>query len=193
MTQIAGVVAIQGDVSEHAAAIQRAAAELNRAIDVRPIRRDDEVSDCDFLAIPGGESTTISRFIHRTGMGPEIQSHVNDEKPVLATCAGLIVLSRDTKDERVPPLGCLDATITRNAFGRQRDSFETSLDIVGLESPFPAIFIRAPAIESVGSDVDILATINGRIVAIRDGSVLATAFHPELTNDPRIHRLAFFD
>jgi 5'-phosphate synthase pdxT subunit len=142
--------------------------------------------------MPGGESTTISRLIHREGIASEIADHVAAGKPVLATCAGLIVCSNDAKDDRVDALGLVDVSVDRNAFGRQKDSFEAFVPVAGLEDPFHAVFIRAPAIDDVGADVDVLAAVDGRPVAVRDGPVVATAFHPELTDDSRIHDLAFF-
>jgi len=189
----AGVVAVQGDVTEHAAAIRRAAEAHDEEVDVTEIRQSGSVPDCDVLLLPGGESTAISRLLAREGIDEEIREHVAAGKPVLATCAGLIVASGDAKDDRVDTLDLLDVSVDRNAFGRQVDSFEAPLDVVGLDEPFPAVFIRAPAIDDVGEGVEILAKWDGRPVAVRDGSVVGTAFHPELTNDSRIHDLAFFD
>ena len=192
MTLTAGVVAVQGDVEEHADAIERAASERGREVEVREIRESGLVPDCDLLALPGGESTTISRLIHREGIAPEIRDHVDAGKPLLATCAGLIVASSEANDDRVDELGLIDASVTRNAFGRQKDSFEAPLEVDGLEEPYPAVFIRAPVVDGVG-DAEVLASWDDRPVAIRDGSVVATSFHPELTPDSRIHGLAFFE
>ena len=189
----AGVIAVQGDVSEHARAIERAAAAHGREATVHEIRHSGIVPDCDVLLLPGGESTTISRLLHQEGIAPEIRAHVAAGKPVLATCAGLIVASRDAKDDRVEPLGLVDVTVDRNAFGRQVDSFEAALDVRGLDEPFPAVFIRAPVIDQVGDGVEVLAAWDGRPVAVRDGPVVGTSFHPELTADGRLHRLAFFE
>lgn len=189
----AGVIAVQGDVSEHAAAIERAAEAHGQTADVVEIRTSGLVPDCDVLLLPGGESTTISRLLHRAGIAEEVRDHVAADKPVLATCAGLIVASRDANDERVETLGALDVTVDRNAFGRQKDSFEARLDVTGLDEPFPAVFIRAPLIDEVGADVEVLAEWDGDPVAVRDGNVVGTSFHPELTDDVRIHRLAFFE
>lgn len=188
----AGVIGVQGDVAEHVAAI-KAAAPDNASVDVRAIRESGIVPDCDLLSMPGGESTTISRLIHREGIAAELHEHVAAGKPLLATCAGLIVSARDAKDHRVQSLGIIDISVDRNAFGRQRDSFELELPITGLDRPFPAVFIRAPVIDDVGADVTVLAEYDGHPVAIKDGPVLGTAFHPELTGDPRLHRMAFFD
>ncbi|MDS0476752.1 pyridoxal 5'-phosphate synthase glutaminase subunit PdxT [Natrinema sp. 1APR25-10V2] len=192
MSLTAGVVAVQGDVSEHATAIERAARSHGHEVVVHEIRESGVVPDCDLLAMPGGESTTISRLIHGEGIAPEIRDHVAAGKPLLATCAGLIVASSDAGDDRVDELGVIDASVERNAFGRQKDSFEAPLTVAGLDDPFPAVFIRAPAIDAVGT-ADVLATWDDRPVAVRDGPVVGTAFHPELTTDSRIHGLAFFE
>jgi len=193
MTLQAGVVAVQGDVSEHARAIERAGAAHGRETNVVEIRESGIVPDCDVLLLPGGESTTISRLVHGEGIAAEIKAHVAGGKPLLATCAGLILVSTDANDDRVETLDLLDVTIERNAFGRQADSFEAPLDVAGLDDPFPAVFIRAPVVESVGDGVAVLATWEDRPVAIRQGPVVGTAFHPELTDDSRIHDLAFFE
>lgn len=193
MTVRAGVVAVQGDVSEHARAIERAAQAHGREADVVEIREAGLVSDCDVLLVPGGESTTISRHVHQEGIAEEIEAHVDAGKPLLATCAGLILLSSDANDERVDTLNLLDVTVERNAFGRQRDSFEAPLPVTGLDESFPAVFIRAPVIDSVGEAAQVLATWDDRPVAVWQGPVVATAFHPELTDDSRLHDLTFFE
>ncbi len=193
MTLRAGVLAVQGDVSEHARAIERAADAHGETADVVEIRESGLVPDCDALLMPGGESTTISRLIHREGIAGEIEAHVDAGKPVLATCAGLIIAASDAHDDRVDTLNIADATVKRNAFGRQKDSFEAPLAIDNFDDPFPAVFIRAPVIDYVGPDVEVLAAWDDRPVAIRDGPVVGTSFHPELTDDPRVHDLAFFD
>ncbi len=193
MTLTAGVVAVQGDVSEHAAAIERAAAAHGEDSEVHEIRTAGTVPDCDVLLLPGGESTTISRQLQREGIAEEIIDHVDAGKPTLATCAGLIVASADAQDDRVDALNLVDVTVERNAFGRQKDSFEAPLDVAGLDEPFPAVFIRAPVIAEVYEGVEVLAEWDGRPVAVRDGPVVGTSFHPELTEDSRIHDLAFFE
>ncbi|WP_232700398.1 pyridoxal 5'-phosphate synthase glutaminase subunit PdxT [Halobacterium wangiae] len=192
MTVSAGVVAVQGDVSEHADAIRRAARAHGEDAEVVEIRTSGVVPDCDILLLPGGESTAISRLLAREGIDEEIRDHVAAGKPVLATCAGLIVASADANDDRVDTLDLIDATVDRNAFGRQVDSFEAPLDVDGLDDPFPAVFIRAPLIAEVGDGVEVLASWDGDPVAVRDGPVVGTSFHPELTDDSRIHDLAFF-
>jgi 5'-phosphate synthase pdxT subunit len=189
----AGVIAVQGDVSEHAAAIEQAATAHGEEAEVVEIRDSGIVPECDVLLLPGGESTTISRLLAREGIDAEISEHVAAGKPVLATCAGLIVAARDAKDERVQTLDLLDVTVDRNAFGRHKDSFEAPLEVADLGAPFPAVFIRAPLIDQVGPDVEVLATWDDDPVAVREGPVVGTSFHPELTDDVRIHRLAFFE
>ena len=199
----AGVIAVQGDVSEHAAAIERAAEAHGETAEVVEIRQSGTVPECDVLLMPGGESTAISRLLAREGIDEEIRDHVAAGKPVLATCAGLIVASTDAKDERVDTLDLIDVTVDRNAFGRQKDSFEAPLDVEGLDSPFPAVFIRAPLIDEVGDgsgapindgdSVEVLARWDDDPVAVRQGPVVGTSFHPELTSDSRIHDLAFFE
>jgi 5'-phosphate synthase pdxT subunit len=191
--QKAGVIAVQGDVAEHVAAIRRAADRHGEACEVETIRSAGTVPECDLLLLPGGESTTISRLLAEEGIDEEIRAFVADGKPTLATCAGLIVASRDAKDDRVRTLDLLDVSVDRNAFGRQKDSFEAALDIAGLDAPFPAVFIRAPVIDEVGPGVEVLATVEGRPVAVRRDNVLGTSFHPELTDDSRLHGLAFFE
>ncbi len=193
MTLTAGVVAVQGDVSEHAEAIERAAQAHGQESEVLEIRESGLIPDCDVLLLPGGESTTISRLLQRTGMAEEVVDHVEAGKPMLATCAGLIVASMDAQDDRVETLNVLDTTIERNAFGRQKDSFEARLEIDGLDDPFPAVFIRAPVIDYAGDDVEVLASVDDRPVAVKQGPIVGTSFHPELTDDSRIHDLAFFD
>ncbi|WP_313691958.1 pyridoxal 5'-phosphate synthase glutaminase subunit PdxT [Halorarum halobium] len=188
----AGVIAVQGDVSEHADAVRRAAASHGIDAEVVEIREAGLVPDCDVILLPGGESTTISRLLREEGIDEELVRHVREGEPVLATCAGLIVASRDAKDDRVDTLDLLDVTVDRNAFGRQADSFEAGLDVDGLTEPFPAVFIRAPVIDEVGGDVDVLAEWDGDPVAVKQGPVVGTSFHPELTDDARIHDLTFF-
>ncbi len=158
---------MQGDVEEHAAAIERAAAARDHEVTVREIRDSGIVPDCDLLAMPGGESTTISRLLHSEGIAPEIRDHVAAGKPLLATCAGLIVASSDAGDDRVDELDLVDVSVERNAFGRQKDSFEAPLEVAGLDKPYPAVFIRAPVIDVVG-DADVLASWDDRPVAVRD-------------------------
>ena len=189
----AGIVAVQGDVAEHDAAIRRAADRHGESVAVETVRTAGTVPDCDLLLVPGGESTTISGLLAEERIDEELRAFAAAGKPMLVTCAGLIVASRDADDDRVATLSVLDITVDRNAFGRQADSFEADLDVAGLDEPFPAVFIRAPVVDDVGEGVEVLAGVDGRPVAVRQDNVVGTAFHPELTDDARIHGLAFFD
>jgi len=179
-----GVLALQGDFAEHVSVLRRL------GIEAQEVRRPDELSDLDGLIIPGGESTTISRLMDEYELAEPLRRLAQDSFPVWGTCAGMIVLARRASDLDWPTLAALDITVRRNAFGRQVDSFETDLSIPSLGvAPFHAVFIRAPAVEDVGDGVEILAALeDGRVVAVRQGNVLATAFHPELTDDDRFHR-----
>jgi pyridoxal 5'-phosphate synthase pdxT subunit len=172
-----GVLAAQGDFAAHARALRSLGAEP------RDVRTPEELADIDGLVIPGGESTTISKAIDRDGLEPAIRAHLARERPVLGTCAGLIVCD-------CAHLGLMDIEARRNAFGRQRQSFEADLRVEGLgDEPLRAVFIRAPWIERHGAGVDVLATIDGHPVVAREGGVLVCAFHPELTEDTRLHAL----
>ncbi|MFB6299580.1 MAG: pyridoxal 5'-phosphate synthase glutaminase subunit PdxT [Halobacteriales archaeon] len=193
MSLTTGVIAVQGDVSEHAAMLKAAGRQVGESVEVREIRQAGIVPECDMLAMPGGESTAISRLLNQEGIDSEIVSHVEAGKPLLATCAGLIVAARDAQDDRVDTLEVLDITVDRNAFGRQKDSFETQLEIEGLETPFHAVFIRAPVIADVGERAQVLAEFEGQPVAVREGPVVGTAFHPELTDSTALHELVLFD
>ncbi len=178
-----GVLAIQGDVSEHIEAMRRAA---DGSIDeVVKIKHKGTVSECNALIIPGGESTTISHLLFKEGIAEEILK--KKEMPIMGTCAGLVLLSSYSYDG-VKSLRLMDTTVARNAFGRQVDSFEVPLDVQGFSSTFNGIFIRAPAILKVGISVEVLAKVNNYIVAAQQGNKLALAFHPELTDDVRFHR-----
>jgi len=188
MTKLAAVVGVQGDVSEHEEAFRRAGDAVGVEVETVAVRDSGVVPEADFVALPGGESTTISSLIRREGIDEEIRGAVENGKPVLATCAGLIVLG-EPGDDRVSSLGVLDVSVERNAFGGQRESFEADVDVAGLDEPFHAVFIRAPVVERVGDGVDVLAEFRGDTVAVRQDNVVGTAFHPELTDDHRIHEL----
>jgi len=178
-----GVLALQGDVVEHIAALERAGAT---AFEVRNL---GDLERADALVIPGGESTTVMKLLGRSGLDRPIVERVRRGMPLWGTCMGMIVAAREVADLDQPTLGVLDVTVRRNAFGRQNDSAEVALpiDVLG-GAPFPAIFIRAPWIERCGANVEVLAVRDGRGVMVREGNVLATSFHPELTRDPRVHR-----
>ncbi|MCS6871522.1 MAG: pyridoxal 5'-phosphate synthase glutaminase subunit PdxT [Anaerolineae bacterium] len=175
-----GVLALQGDFAEHAVML--------RQIGANPIevRKAEHLADLHGLIIPGGESTTISRVARASGLFEPLRDFVA-HKPTWGTCAGAILLAKHITGEKAH-LGVMDITVTRNAFGRQIDSFSTDLVVEGFETPLRAVFIRAPIIESVGANVRVLARLaDGRIVAAQQGHLLATAFHPELTPDTRLH------
>jgi pyridoxal 5'-phosphate synthase pdxT subunit len=182
MTKV-GVLALQGDVVEHVAALERAGAV---AI---PVKRASDLARADALVIPGGESTTVMKLLERADLSRPIVERVSDGMPLWGTCMGMIVAARDIADLEQPTLGLIDITVRRNAFGRQNESAEVGLRIDALgEAPFPAIFIRAPWIERYGPKVTLLAERDGRGVMVREENVLATSFHPELVSDPRVHR-----
>jgi pyridoxal 5'-phosphate synthase pdxT subunit len=177
-----GVLALQGDVVEHIAALERAGA---RAIAVKTL---DELAQSDGLVIPGGESTTVMKLLDRFGLGGPIVTRVRGGMPLWGTCMGMIVAAHDVAGMDQPTLDLIDISVRRNAFGRQNESAEVALSVPVLgPEPFPAIFIRAPWIERVGKDVDLLAQRDGHGVMVRQGNVLGTSFHPELTSDPRVH------
>jgi 5'-phosphate synthase pdxT subunit len=178
-----GVLALQGDVREH-----RAILESLGTMAV-PVKRPDELDSIDALVIPGGESTTIGKMAVRFGLLEPLRTVIGIGLPVYGTCAGMIFLAGAVTDGDQPLIGSLDVVVRRNAFGRQNDSFETELGILGLEDPFHAVFIRAPWIEKVGSEVEILSSIDEHPVMVRQDRILATSFHPELTGDGRIHRM----
>jgi pyridoxal 5'-phosphate synthase pdxT subunit len=180
---VIGVLALQGDVDEHVAALARAGASVIAVKTVEDLRR------VDALVVPGGESTTVMKLLDRFGLAQPIVDRVRGGMPFWGTCMGMIVAAHDVADLEQPTLDLIDVTVRRNAFGRQNESAETDLDITALgEPPFPAIFIRAPWIERVGPQVDLLAERGGHGVMVRQGNVLGTAFHPELTTDPRVHQ-----
>jgi 5'-phosphate synthase pdxT subunit len=180
-----GVLALQGDVSEHIHAFHEAGSHLGIPLEIFPVRDADQVEGLDALVIPGGESTTICRLIDKNSLRDAIR---NFQGGIFATCAGMVIIATSIIDDnRFRPLGILDITVRRNAFGRQKDSFEADIDVFGLETPFHAVFIRAPVAISAGSGTDVIAEYNGGIVGVRRGKVLALAFHPELSGDRRLH------
>lgn len=187
-----GVLALQGDTREHLAALREAGAR------VCTVRRAAELKAVDALVIPGGESTTMSLLLREFDLFEPLQERLAAGMPAYGSCAGMILLASEILDAGEPgrqarPLGAIDMTVRRNAFGRQVDSFEEGLAFTGVDGPVHAVFIRAPWVERVGPDVEVLARIPGaeadHIVAVRQGRVLATAFHPEITGDRRVHKL----
>ncbi len=178
-----GVLALQGDVDEHIAALERAGAKACA------VKTRASLDACAALVIPGGESTTVIKLLDRFALADPLRERVRAGMPLWGTCMGMIVTARAVVGLDQPTLGLLDVTVRRNAFGRQNDSAEVDLPIpvLGAE-PFPAIFIRAPWIESAGPEVEVLAEFGGHGVMVRQGRVLGTSFHPELSADPRLHR-----
>ena len=183
-----GVLALQGDFREHIAMLESIGSD---AIEVRT---PEDLAQCDALVVPGGESTTIGKLATRYGLIEPIRQRCATGMPVLGTCAGMIFLASSTTQGFQPQLGVLDAVVERNAFGRQVDSFEADLEVVGLDGPMHAVFIRAPWIAKVGADVEVLASVSEpggdeHPVLVRQGRILASSFHPELTGDTRLHQM----
>jgi pyridoxal 5'-phosphate synthase pdxT subunit len=185
-----GVLALQGDVREHLRVL------TSLGVPATAVRRPAELDACDALVVPGGESTTMFKLARTFDLFEPLRQRIKEGLPVFGTCAGMIMLADRIVDG--PPdqetLGGLDITVRRNAFGRQVDSFEGDLTIDGLEEPVHAVFIRAPWVEETGPEVEVLGRVEGgaaagRIVAVRQGSLLATSFHPEVGGDDRVHRL----
>jgi pyridoxal 5'-phosphate synthase pdxT subunit len=184
---VIGVLALQGDVREHLSALEEAGANAV------PVRRLSEIEACDGLVIPGGESTTLWRLTVAFDLLEPLRKLIAGGLPAFGSCAGMIMLADCLHDgvEGQQTFGGIDMTVRRNAFGRQVDSFERPVDIEGIDGtgPFHAVFIRAPWVDQAGPGVDILGADEGRIIAVRQGTALATAFHPELTPDRRVHKL----
>ncbi len=178
-----GLLTLQGDFREHREALARI------GVAARDVRTAEALAECDALIIPGGESTTIGKLLVRFGVMEPLRRFIAAGRPVMGTCAGAILLCDRVLEGNVDSVGGLDAEISRNAYGRQIDSFERDLEVAGLERPFRAVFIRAPRFLAVGAGVEVLAAIDGEPVLVRQGALLALTFHPELTADPRIHRL----
>ena len=180
-----GVLALQGAFARHLGVVEELGAT---AVEVR---RPDDLTGVDRLIMPGGESTTMSFLLESNELFEPIASILSDGLPVLGTCAGMILLARDVLDGRPDQksFGAIDIAVQRNAFGRQVDSFETDLDIAGLDDPFRAVFIRAPAVAEVGPGVTVLAAVDDKPVLCRQGSTMVAAFHPELSDDGRLHQL----
>ncbi|MEX2446945.1 MAG: pyridoxal 5'-phosphate synthase glutaminase subunit PdxT [Dehalococcoidia bacterium] len=180
-----GVLALQGDFAEHIVALR------DCDVDATEVRTLAQLEAVDGLVIPGGESTTIARLLIAFDLMEPLRARIDDGLPVWGTCAGAILLAQEVTNLDRPPLAAMDITVERNAFGRQIDSFEADLDVAGMDGPpLRAVFIRAPVITRAGDGVEVLARLDdGRIVAAREGRLLATAFHPELTPDRRMHAL----
>ncbi len=181
--RLVGVLALQGAFVAHQRALETAGATT------RQIRQPSDLSGLDALIIPGGESTTMSRLLGTSGLFDEIKAMLSDGLPVFGTCAGMILLASEVTDGRPDQLsfGAIDMSVQRNGYGRQIDSFETDLEVVGLERPFHAVFIRAPKVVAIGPNVEVLAEHDGVPVVARQGHVMVASFHPELTGDARLH------
>ena len=185
---IVGVFALQGNVREHLAMLAQV------GVEGRPVRRPSELAEVDALVLPGGESTTMDKLARSFELFEPLQKRIADGMPTFGTCAGMIMLANEITGgiDGQETLGGLDVTVRRNAFGRQVDSFEADLDFAAFDSPYHAVFIRAPWVERVGREVEVLASVSegpaaGRIVAVRHDRLLATSFHPEMTGDARLH------
>lgn len=188
-----GVLAVQGAVSEHLDALRRAAAQRGMDVEALPVRTPADLGKVFGLILPGGESTTISRLLRSGGLqDPMLKRAQRGDLALFGTCAGLILLSskavHDVADKDIQLLGLLDAEVDRNAFGRQKDSFESALEVKGVGT-MPAVFIRAPVLTKAWAPTEVLAKNERGIVAVRKGRILGTAFHPELSEDTRLHEL----
>ena len=182
MTTI-GVLGLQGDVEEHIAMLERCDVKAVR------VKTPAELESVDGLIIPGGESTTVGVMLERFGLAKPLLDRVKRGMPLWGTCMGMIVMADKVTGSQQPTLGLLHIEVKRNAFGRQVESAEVPLRVKGLDAPFPGVFIRAPWIESAHDDAKIIATLDGKGVMVRQGNLLGTSFPPELTDDPRIHKL----
>jgi len=174
-----GVLALQGDFREHIAMLKRLGA------DAKEVRTIEDFKQVNALIIPGGESTTIGKLLKETGLGKAVKQR---DIPIYGSCAGAILLAKNIEDSRQLKLNKIDISISRNSYGRQIDSFEDEIEIKGMKKKFPAVFIRAPKIIATGKDVEILATHNSFPILARQGNILISTFHPEMTDDARIHK-----
>ena len=181
--RLVGVLALQGAFAAHQRALEAAGATT------RPVRQPDDLDGRDALVMPGGESTTMSRLLTTSGLFDDVKALVGDGLPVFGTCAGMILLASEVIDGRPDQLsfGAIDISVQRNGYGRQIDSFESDLDVVGFDAPFHAVFIRAPKVVAIGANVEVLAEYDGVPVVARQGHVMVASFHPELTADARLH------
>ncbi len=180
-----GVLGLQGDFREHARALEDSGATPV------VVKTPEALAGVDALVLPGGESTTIGKLLDRFELLQPLRRRVSDGMPLYGTCAGLILMAKEIEGPQDAPqrVGLMDISARRNAYGRQLDSFETDLDVDGLDAPFRAVFIRAPAVERTGDGVEVLASVDGRPVLVRQGHLLASTFHPEMTGDNRVHEM----
>src|SRR6185295_9751935 len=181
--RLVGVLALQGAFAAHQRALESAGAST------RQVRQPGDLDGIDALVMPGGESTTMSRLLTTSGLFDDIKALLSDGLPVLGTCAGMILLATEVLDGRPDQLsfGAIDISVQRNGYGRQIDSFESDLEVVGFDAPFHAVFIRAPKVVAIGANVEVLAEYDGVPVVARQGHVMVASFHPELTADARLH------
>jgi 5'-phosphate synthase pdxT subunit len=178
-----GVLALQGAIAEHIDSLKKC------NVDAIPVKKVTQLDDLDGLVIPGGESTTVGKLMVKYGFDLAINEHINRGMAVFGTCTGLILLAKDIDGSEQPRLGVMNIKVKRNAYGRQVDSFQTDIEIPVLgDKRFPAVFIRAPYIESVSGNTTVLSELDGKVVFAQEGKLLAAAFHPELTDDLRVHR-----
>ena len=188
-----GVVSVQGAFPEHLVSSGKAMRRLGVKGEAKPVRRLSDLEGVDAVIIPGGESTTIAKLLWRFGLHQRLVEMAGQGVPIMGTCAGLVLLAKEGDDQvqktETRLLGLMDMAVDRNAFGRQRESFEAELDIEGLDSPFPAVFIRAPVITRTWGDCVVLCSYEDNIVMARQGNLLALSFHPELSHDTRIHEM----
>lgn len=190
MSQTVGVLALQGAFAAHIAILE------SLGVDTIEVRSAEQLADVDALILPGGESTTVSMLLERFGLLEQLRSRIHDEQlPVFGTCAGMILLAEEILDGRADQhcLKALPMSARRNGYGRQLASFETDLDIDGLDEPFHGIFIRAPTVERIGAGVEVLAKVDGQPVLCRHGAVTVASFHPELSGDARLHKRWLID
>jgi 5'-phosphate synthase pdxT subunit len=183
MPPIIGIVAIQGDFEKHAESLHR----LDSNLDVRFVRTPEELTPCERLIIPGGESTTVGKLMDRFGLGKAIQERAEQGMPIWGTCMGMIMMAREVEGREQYSLNLLDIKVRRNAFGAQVHSFEDEVPIKDLNEPVMGVFIRAPVVTDLGADVESIAEYEGKIVGVREGRRMGTSFHPELTPDTRLH------
>lgn len=178
-----GVLALQGDFREHRRVLD------GLGVATREVRLPEDLAGLDAIVIPGGESTTIGKLATRFGVVDPLREMIAGGLPTYGTCAGLIFCAMAVTEGEQPLLAVLDVIVRRNAFGRQNESFEEAIDVAGLDGPFHAVFIRAPWVAKVGDGVEVLATVDGHPVMVRQANIIGTSFHPELTDDTRIHRM----
>jgi pyridoxal 5'-phosphate synthase pdxT subunit len=180
-----GVLGLQGDLREHARALEDSGATAV------VVKTPEQLASVDALVLPGGESTTIGKLLDRFDLLEPLRERAASGMPLYGTCAGLILMASEIEGPQDAPhrLGLMDVAVRRNAYGRQVDSFETDLDVTGLDEPYRAVFIRAPVVERSGDGVEVLASVDGKPVLVRQGRMLGSTFHPEMTGDNRVHAL----